>query len=460
MTFTRRLSLLVAAALIVTGVVVGALTAFIGYRIAMSEVDRTLNAVAARASAADDPVDGALDAASGNSDTMYVSLALDDSSTVSLAAPTDGSDPLANVSLVDVVRSELQPVTVGIDGRFRIVSVGAGDGQWVVVGRSIEDLVDNFITDLMWALLTVVVITGLVVVVLRIVIRRSLAPLRDVADTSQRIAAGDLTVTLTTDSGPREIRELNGALADMVESLRSAVVTTASSEARMREFLGDMAHDLRTPLTVVAGYADMLASGRTTTPEQRERAVERMAAESGRMAGIIDDLLLLAENDVIDDAPSERVELARIVGGFVDDLRTRQPDRMVTTQLQPVNVLGNKAQLSRMVANLVANIERHTPPTAAVTVSLSGDSDVCTLIIDDAGPGLSADSYRRAADGFQRFDRSRSDATGHFGLGLSLVASVVRHHGGTLSLTPSPEGGLRTMITLRPDPASRAEGGD
>ena len=448
MTFTRRLSLLVGIALVITGVTVGGLTAFIGYRIALSEVDRTLEAVASRASSADDPVDGALEAAAGNSDTMYVSLVLDDASSVSLAAPTEGIDPFANLSLVDVVRSDRQPATVGLDGRYRIVSVGAGDGQWVVIGRSIEDLSDNFVSDLLWALLTVVVITGAVVIVLRVVIRRSLEPLRGVAHAASGIAAGDLAVTLPTDAGTREIRELNVALAAMVDSLRSAVVATASSEARMRDFLGDMAHDLRTPLTVIAGYADMLASGRTTTPEQRERAVERMAAESARMAGIIDDLLLLAENDVIDDAPSEQVEVARIIAGFIDDLRSRQPDRTITTELNPVTATGRSAQLSRMVANLVSNIERHTPPTAAVSVSLTNDGEVCTLIIDDAGPGLTTDSYRRAAEGFQRFDRSRSDETGHFGLGLSLIASVVRHHRGTLSLTPSPMGGLRTMITL------------
>ena len=184
MTFTRRLSLLVGIALVITGVTVGGLTAFIGYRIALSEVDRTLEAVASRASSADDPVDGALEAAAGNSDTTYVSLVLDDASSVSLAAPTEGIDPFANLSLVDVVRSDRQPATVGFDGRYRIVSVGAGDGQWVVIGRSIEDLSDNFVSDLLWALLTVVVITGAVVIVLRVVIRRSLEPLRGVAHAS------------------------------------------------------------------------------------------------------------------------------------------------------------------------------------------------------------------------------------------------------------------------------------
>lgn len=448
MTFSRRLSLLVAAALVFTGVVVGGLTAIIGYRIAVSEVDRTLSAIAVRASSTTDPVDSALDAAAGNSDTLYVSLFLDDASSVSLAAPDDGDDPLASLSLVDIARVAQQPETVDIDERYRVVAVDAGDGQWVVIGRSIEALVRNFMRDLLWALLTVVVITGLVIITLRTVIRRSLSPLRHVAAAAERVAGGDLAVNLAVDAGPREIRELNHALSAMVESLRAAVITTASSEARMREYLGDMAHDLRTPLTVVTGYADMLASTSQPTPEQRERAIARMAQESRRMAGIIDDLLVLAENDVINDALTEEVDFARLVTGFVDDLAVRQPDRRITTLLDPVTLTGSSAQLSRLIANVTANIERHTSPTAAVDVRLSHAGDVCTLVVDDAGPGLSSEMYRRAATGFERFDRSRSDNTGHFGLGLSLIASVVRHHRGSVSLAPSPLGGLRTTITL------------
>jgi signal transduction histidine kinase len=74
---------------------------------------------------------------------------------------------------------------------------------------------------------------------------------------------------------------------------------------------------------------------------------------------------------------------------------------------------------------------------------------IVIIVIDDAGPGLSAELYARTKEGFQRFDRAHSKVGGGFGLGLSILSSIVRRHGGTLSLSPSPLGGLRTHITLK-----------
>ncbi|MFM8814925.1 MAG: ATP-binding protein, partial [Actinomycetes bacterium] len=94
-------------------------------------------------------------------------------------------------------------------------------------------------------------------------------------------------------------------------------------------------------------------------------------------------------------------------------------------------------------------ILRHTPPDAEVDIILSKIDQMAVVVFDDAGPGLSTELYARTKEGFQRFDRAHSKTGGGFGLGLSIISSIVQRHGGTLSLSPSPLGGLRTHITLK-----------
>jgi signal transduction histidine kinase len=98
---------------------------------------------------------------------------------------------------------------------------------------------------------------------------------------------------------------------------------------------------------------------------------------------------------------------------------------------------------------VLSNISRHTPGDAEVDVVVSKIDGQAILVFDDAGPGLSAELYARTREGFQRFDRAHSKTGGGFGLGLSILSSIVQCHGGSLSLSPSPLGGLRTQITLK-----------
>jgi signal transduction histidine kinase len=101
-----------------------------------------------------------------------------------------------------------------------------------------------------------------------------------------------------------------------------------------------------------------------------------------------------------------------------------------------------------MISNVISNISRHTAENTEVEIVLTHLDGNAIFIFDDAGPGLSAELYARSKEGFQRFDRAHSKSGGGFGLGLSILSSIVQRHGGTLSMSKSPLGGLRTQITL------------
>ncbi|MHB1089654.1 MAG: sensor histidine kinase, partial [Ilumatobacteraceae bacterium] len=209
-----------------------------------------------------------------------------------------------------------------------------------------------------------------------------------------------------------------------------------------------------TPLTVVRGYVDILFGGRELSDDQRERAIRRLISESRRMDVIINDLLLLAELGEAHIAPDDEVDLSRIVVDHFTDLGMHQPERKMTINVQPsLTPKGNAAHLERLVTNIKSNILRHTEPDVEVQVSLAQRDGDIVLEVDDAGPGLAPSMYERNAAEFQRFDHSRSPDGGGFGLGLSIIASIVQRHSGTLELLPSPLGGLLTRVVL---PARRA----
>jgi two-component system OmpR family sensor kinase len=347
--------------------------------------------------------------------------------------------------VADVDAASRSSVDAG-DG-LRIRSLPLGDGEWLVVAEPRNQEDEQFVRAVRASVATALGVALAAAAVAWVLVRRTLEPVRRATGSASRIASGELDAPLPV-GGAAEIGELAGALARMVEALRAASDAHRDSEHRMREFLGDASHELRTPLTVITGYVDLLAGERPVDESQRTRALSRLRTETSRMDGIIRDLLMLAEMDAVQVSLDEVVDLGELTAEYAGDLMDQQPERPVTLACSAVTVCGSRPHLARLLANLVSNIQRHTEVTASVSVTVVRELSDAVLTIDDAGPGLPVAMYERAATGFERFDRSRSTGAGGFGLGLGMVAAVVRLHGGSLTLSRSPLGGLRTVVRI------------
>lgn len=450
MTLRTRLAATVGVVIVLGGLVSGAINARVARESAMSRIDSVL--VDALGQVRRDPDrDTSVLVQFADSSPIPISATLyfTDDDPIALVEGVDGDTKVVIPALSASEATKTMEESRTFDGSVLARSLGLGDGEWVTVAASTRDIDDQFRGSLVRSLQVSLAVALATVLVVWWLIRRSLRPVAVLTEDASRIAGGNLDVTLPVVDGRNEIARLTGALASMVGSLREAVAVTAESERDMREFLGDASHELRTPLTVIRGYVDILASGRELTDDQRERAMRRLVGESARMTGIIDDLLLLAELGETPAVTSAEVELGRLVDDHARDLIAQNPDRPVEMDVrQDMVIRGDAAHLQRMLANVFANIVRHTPETARVEVSLSGGTGHAVLVVDDAGPGLSPELYGRPTAGFQRFDKARSTEGGGFGLGLSIIASVVNAHGGTFEMTPSPLGGLRTRIVL------------
>jgi two-component system OmpR family sensor kinase len=452
MKLRTRLALLVGAVFVVGGGIIGGSSALIARQEAVDAVDAVLGD--AISSVKNDPtqdVSAVLEIAETSSEPISALLFFDDSEPLVLIEARDGTEAVAfpNLSIAEVTRAAEKPIDKAGVVPLRIAAYSTGNGEWLVVGSSMSSVNNQFGKSLIRSVQLSLLIAAFMVVLIYWLIRRALLPIARVTRDARAIAEGDLDRAIVPVAGKSEIGQLSSSLQAMVDSLRAAVERTARSEALMREFLGDASHELRTPLTVIRGYVEILNSGQELSEEQRERAMSRLLSESQRMSQTINDLLLLAELGEVKHEMTDVVDLSLLAANHMRDFSEQQKSRIVkSTIASDVSIVGNSEQLSRMISNVISNISRHTAADAEVEVVLAEVEGKAIIVFDDAGPGLSAELYARTVEGFQRFDRAHSKTGGGFGLGLSILSSIVSRHGGTLSLSPSPLGGLRTYITL------------
>jgi two-component system, OmpR family, sensor kinase len=332
----------------------------------------------------------------------------------------------------------------------------------------------------------------------------SLRPLRRVAATATRVTelpldSGEVTLPAgVPDNDPRtEVGRVGAAFNRMLFHVERALGRRAASEARLRRFAADASHELRTPLSAIRGYAELALRHPGPVPEDVTHALRRVQSESARMSVLVDDLLLLARLDA--GRPLERapVDLSRLVIETTSDARVARTDHRWRLDLpdEPVLVSGDEHRLHQVMANLLSNAGKHTPPGSTVSVALAtasagadggeaaadpgargaqhpGDTTVqrgilppgprVELSITDDGPGIPPELLPELFERFTRADTSRArdaNAAGKStGLGLAIVDAVVAAHEGCITVASRP--GLTRFAIILPllrDPADQPQ---
>ncbi|WP_051267690.1 sensor histidine kinase [Nakamurella lactea] len=284
-----------------------------------------------------------------------------------------------------------------------------------------------------------------------VIIRRELKPLEAMATAADDIAGGDLDRRVYPGDAGTEVGRLGLAFNGMLDGISELIAERERSEERLRQFLADASHELRTPVAAVRGYTDLYKAGALPDEAAVARAMERMGFEAVRMGALVGDLLTLIQADAEKGERHEPVNVAELLAGVVDDAavidRTRQW-RLVGTDGVTALVYGDRLRLHQLFANLLANIRTHTEPGTVATVSLSLSASEVAIAVSDNGPGVSDADLPKLFDRFYRVDASRSREKGGTGLGLSIVAAIVRSHRGRIMASHTPGGGLTTVIVL------------
>lgn len=249
---------------------------------------------------------------------------------------------------------------------------------------------------------------------------------------------------------------LAGPEAAVAVAVKQAFDAQRRAQDRLRSFVDDAGHELRTPLATVQGWIDLYVQGALTDPDQLDHAMARMQAEVGRMRLLVDELALLAHLDAALPLDREPVDVVALAGEVVGDARVVCPDRVITLRgAAEAVVRGDGARIQQVLHNLVGNAVQHTPPGTPVTVTVSShDADV-VIAVRDEGEGIAPEHLAHVFERFYRADPGRSRAGGaSSGLGLAIVEAIVTAHGGTVGVTSAPGQGTTVRVTFPLDRAT------
>jgi two-component system, OmpR family, phosphate regulon sensor histidine kinase PhoR len=224
---------------------------------------------------------------------------------------------------------------------------------------------------------------------------------------------------------------------DGARLLLSRDVTEREKLDRMRrDFVANVSHEMRTPLTVVTGYIESLRD-LPLDRDDREKYLALIATQTGNMRRLVEDLLILArlENDQV-PIESTRVALHTLAQELFSDAQALSAGRhRLHSQIDTAYVVGSASELRSAIGNLLSNAVRYTPSGGSVwfAVQTTKDNEV-SIEVRDSGVGIAAEHIPRLTERFYRVDRSRSRETGGTGLGLAIVKHVAQRHRGTLEI--------------------------
>lgn len=437
-----RLTILLVAVTIVVALIVGWIAVDYSTQFQYAVIDAQINAVIA--SGAHHPSQAVQDALYDVSANSY-DLSLDVVDFNGVVTPVNAGDvPLVKKPSLPDVKFALDAIRSGGDlAGFRYRSEQAAGGSYLVVAAStsaIERTAHRLEGKIALAALLAAILG---IAVANLFASRDIRSIQRLIGFAGRIARGEDDTTFPPDVGSRELRELRTSLVTMVGSLHRALDVERRARREMQHFIGDASHELRTPLTVIKGYSEILER-RDLDDEMRQRALERVRREVGRMDALVTDLLFLTEVRESDAFPTTRVALDDVTEDALNNFRVDHPERPVLVEIAAeVWVEGRAEYVERLVNNALSNIARHTPSLAPVEVRLSTEGAGARLSVDDGGPGLPPAAYEFDARQFQRFDPARSRESGGTGLGMSIMADIATTLGGTMAIGPSALGGLR-----------------
>jgi two-component system, OmpR family, sensor kinase len=416
------------------------------------------------------------------------------------ARPLSGTGPIAGASTVyDTVNANGQRIGViliaeryhTVSRCFRPDNAATGIVEVIVTYGTVRAVLAS-----VQLLLLVALVAALVagVLVAGPLISRALRPLRRMTTTARRIALGDLSQRIRLPHGGDEIGQLADAFDEMIARIDYAFATQHATEERMRLFIADASHELRTPITSIRGYLDVLLRGAKDDPTTAEQVLLATRREAERMSRLVNDLLTLARLDVGRPLDLQPVDLVVLTGEAVDQARILAGEREVTMRTDGAGHLFVSADADRLKQVLLILLDNalkygRQDLSGWVRVQVGRSASAAYFTVADNGPGIAPEDLPHIFDRFYRAQRAAqrrmTDAHAQArrsgvwaaeagdaqaspqpplaregsGLGLAIAQAIARAHGGTLSVQSQPGAGSTFTVELPQLPSTQGGGG-
>lgn len=281
-----------------------------------------------------------------------------------------------------------------------------------------------------------------------------LKPINKLRQATRRVKEGDLDFRLEK-TGEDEIGELSADFEEMRAHLKTEIDTRIQYEEDLRSLIGNISHDLKTPLTTIKGYAEGMIDGVADTPEKQEKYLRTIRSKAEDMTRMVEELALYTQIDC--KSYPYYFEKVRLKGFFADCIEEDEPEleqKNIKISLEDKlseddEVYADREQLKRITMNIIGNAVKYlSKDCGEITITLLDELSYIRTEISDTGAGISEKDLPHIFERFYRGDTSRNTGKGGSGLGLAIVKQIVEDHGGTIDARSAEGEGTTISFTL------------
>lgn len=281
-------------------------------------------------------------------------------------------------------------------------------------------------------------------------------PISRLIQGAERIQRHDLDFTFPSEGGSKEIIQLAGAFEEMRSALHNSLQAQWRLEQERRDMVAAIAHDLRTPLTIIQGHVDNLLENPTKRAERLEDYLQTIRKSTDRAARLLNEMNAVSEIERPDFALNvQNTDIVSFCKRKIEEYNLLCEAAQL--EFRPELHLNHSSgwmmidshRLEQMVDNVISNSLRFTPPGGIIQWRIAIDENEVSMEVKDTGPGFAEEELPHIFQKFYQGDSSRSRSKGHAGLGLYIVKTLAEKHGGTAAAKNSLEGGASVSFTIK-----------
>lgn len=275
-----------------------------------------------------------------------------------------------------------------------------------------------------------------------ILAKRISHPILRTVDATKQIADGNYTVRLEENNSAKELNLLVASINHLAESLETL-------EKLRKQLTEDVAHELRTPITILQSYLEAMTDGVWDPTDERLRSCYDEVVRIGRLVGDLEKLARIESDNL--KLEKTKVDLMELVEKTAANFQGEADKKNIKIRIEGAsytNILVDQDRISQVIINLISNAIKYSDKDKVITVKVFDSKDTAGFHVKDSGIGIPAEELPYIFERFYRADKSRNRATGGSGIGLTIVKSIVEAHGGRVTVESRTGEGSRFTVTL------------